>query len=131
MAINNCTFSGNIGKDCEQRWTPAGKPVAQFSLPVKQGFGDHEKTTWITCKMFGTKAEKLPQHLIKGAKVTVVGEFLIEEWEDNQGQKRSMPVLIVNHLDFSSKGSTASTPNQQQSRGPSTSDDQYDERIPF
>lgn len=131
MAINNCTFSGNIGKDCEQRWTPSGKAVAHFSLPVKQGFGDHEKTSWLTCKMFGAKAEKLPPHLTKGTKVTVVGEFLIEEWEDNQGQKRSTPVLIVNSLDFSSKNPATSTTKQQQASSSSTSDDHYDPDIPF
>ncbi|MDE9590385.1 single-stranded DNA-binding protein, partial [Xenorhabdus bovienii] len=53
MAINTIIVSGNLGKDCEQRWTPAGKPVSSFSLPVKQGYGDHEKTTWVICKMFG------------------------------------------------------------------------------
>lgn len=131
MAINNCTFSGNIGKDCEQRWTTAGKAVAQFSLPVTQGFGEHEKTSWITCKMFGARAEKLPQHLTKGIKVTVVGEFLIEEWEDKQGQKRITPVLIVNSLDFSSKNPANAPSNQPQSRGQSTAPDQYDPDIPF
>lgn len=130
MAINNCTFSGNLGKDCEQRWTPAGKAIAQFSLPVKQGFGDHEKTSWITCKMFGPKAEKLPSYLTKGTKVTVVGEFILEEWEDNQGQKRSTPVLIVNALDFSSKGNSPGSPAQGQPRGQSTEPD-YDTDIPF
>lgn len=80
--------------------------------------------------MFGPKAEKLPSHLTKGTKVTVIGEFLVEEWEDNQGQKRSTPVLIVNALDFSSKGNSTSTPTQPQSRGPSAEPD-YDDSIPF
>lgn len=44
MAINTITASGNLGKDCEQRWTPNGKAVASFSLPVKQGYGEHEKS---------------------------------------------------------------------------------------
>ncbi|HCT5326471.1 TPA: single-stranded DNA-binding protein [Morganella morganii] len=100
MAINVITVSSNIGKDCEQRWTPAGKAVASFSLPVKQGYGEHEKTSWVICKMFGVKAEKLPEHLKKGTKVTVIGEFVMEEWTDQNGSKRSAPVIIVNQLDF-------------------------------
>ncbi|MBA5859116.1 single-stranded DNA-binding protein, partial [Morganella morganii] len=53
MAINVITVSGNLGKDCEQRWTPAGKAVASFSLPVKQGYGEPGKTSGVTWKMFG------------------------------------------------------------------------------
>lgn len=119
MAINVITVSGNIGKDCEQRWTPAGKAVASFSLPVKQGYGEHEKTSWVICKMFGAKAEKLPEHLKKGTKVTVIGEFVMEEWIGQDGGKRSAPVIIVNQLDFGGNqagGQKPQQPQQQQQR---------------
>ena len=113
MAINVITVSGNLGKDCEQRWTPAGKAVASFSLPVKQGYGEHEKTTWVICKMFGAKAEKLPEHLKKGIKVTVTGEFIMEEWTGQDGNKRSAPVIIVNQLDFSNNQAGSQKPQTQ------------------
>ncbi|UAX00681.1 single-stranded DNA-binding protein [Proteus terrae] len=104
MAINTITASGNLGKDCEQRWTPNGKAVASFSLPVKQGYGEHEKVSWVICKMFGSKAEKLPPHLTKGTKITVTGEFVMEEWTSQSGEKKSAPVIIVNQLDFGGNG---------------------------
>ncbi|MCW7764464.1 single-stranded DNA-binding protein [Photorhabdus luminescens] len=114
MAINTITASGNLGKDCIQRWTPAGKPIASFSLPVKQGYGEHEKTSWVICKMFGAKAEKLPPYLLKGIKVIVTGEFLMEEWTAQDGSKRSAPVIIVEKLDFGGNGQ-GSQQGQQQS----------------
>lgn len=114
MAINLIVASGNIGKDAEQRRTPAGKAIAAFSLPVKQGYGEHEKTSWVTCKMFGAKAEKLPQYLVKGTKVTVTGEFVLEEWEDRQGSKRQTAVIIVNDIDFSGQSKHQPQPAQQQ-----------------
>lgn len=101
MALNVFTASGNIGKDCESRVTPAGKTIASFSLPVKSGYGENEKTSWVTCKLFGVKAEKLPQYLTKGTKVTVSGEFVLEQWEKD-GVKHSMPCVLVNSLDFGS-----------------------------
>ncbi|WP_272663369.1 single-stranded DNA-binding protein [Providencia sp. PROV134] len=107
MAINTITASGNLGKDCEQRWTPNGKAVASFSLPVKQGYGEHEKVSWVICKMFGTKAEKLPEYLTKGTKVTVTGEFVMEEWTSQNGEKKSAPVIIINQLDFGGSGNQA------------------------
>lgn len=135
MAINVITASGNLGKDCEQRWTPAGKAVASFSLPVKQGYGEHEKTSWVICKMFGAKAEKLPEHLKKGMKVTVTGEFVMEEWTDRDGNKRSTPVIIVNQLDFGgSQAGSHNLPQQQRTQQPLMQNDppmDFDDDIPF
>ncbi|HHJ1192328.1 TPA: single-stranded DNA-binding protein [Proteus mirabilis] len=118
MAINTITVSGNLGKDCEQRWTPNGKAVASFSLPVKQGYGEHEKVSWVICKMFGPKAEKLPPRLTKGIKVTVTGEFVMEEWTSQSGEKKSAPVIIVNQLDFGgNSGNQAGSQKPQQNQG--------------
>ena len=135
MAINVITVSGNLGKDCEQRWTPAGKAVASFSLPVKQGYGEHEKTSWVICKMFGAKAEKLPEHLKKGMKVTITGEFVMEEWTDREGNKRSTPVIIVNQLDFGGNQAVSQNlPQQQRTQQPPVQNDppmDFDDDIPF
>lgn len=135
MAINVITVSGNLGKDCEQRWTPAGKAVASFSLPVRQGYGEHEKTSWVICKMFGAKAEKLPEHLKKGMKVTVAGEFVMEEWTDREGNKRSTPVIIVNQLDFGGNQAVSQNlPQQQRTQQPPVQNDppmDFDDDIPF
>lgn len=117
MAINTITASGNLGKDCEQRWTPNGKAVASFSLPVKQGYGEHEKVSWVICKMFGSKAEKLPEYLTKGTKVTVTGEFVMEEWTSQSGEKKSAPVIIVNQLDFGGNGGNQAGSQKPQSQG--------------
>ena len=133
MAINVITVSGNLGKDCEQRWTPAGKAVASFSLPVKQGYGEHEKTSWVICKMFGAKAEKLPEHLKKGMKMTVTGEFVMEEWTGQDGNKRSAPVIIVNQLDFSNNQAGSQKPQQRTQQPPAQNDPpmDFDDDIPF
>lgn len=111
MAINTITVSGNIGKDCVLRVTPNGKNIANFSLPVKQGYGEHEKTSWVSCKMFGGMAEKLTQHLTKGTKVTVSGEFVMETYTKD-GIEKSFPVIVVSGLDIGSKPQPTSQPQQ-------------------
>ncbi|NBM89345.1 single-stranded DNA-binding protein [Proteus sp. G2658] len=137
MAINTITVSGNLGKDCEQRWTPNGKAVASFSLPVKQGYGEHEKVSWVICKMFGSKAEKLPPHLTKGMKVMVTGEFVMEEWTSQNGEKKSAPVIIVDQLDFggNSGNQAGSQKPQQSAQQPQAQQNEppqdWDEQIPF
>lgn len=131
MAINVFTASGNIGKDCEVRVTPAGKHIATFPLPVKHGYGEYEKTSWIQCKLFGGQAEKLPHYLTKGVKVVVTGEFVLEEWQDKDGNKRSTPTIIVSSLEFASQsnGNQAQKP-QQQSTAPQNSGYQSNNQRP-
>lgn len=125
MSINLIVASGNIGKDAEQRWTPNQKCIATFSLPVKQGYGDREKTSWLKCVLLGAKAEKLPQYLTKGTKVTVSGEFVMEEWTDQSGGKRSQPAIIVNDIDFGTSG------NKQTNQPGNHPEPDYDPTIPF
>lgn len=99
MAINIFTASGNVGSDMELRQTPNGKSIGTFSMPVKSGWGENEKTSWVSCKMFGERAQKLAQHITKGTKLTVTGSFVLEEWENN-GVKHSRPVILVNDFEF-------------------------------
>ena len=115
MAINVFTASGNIGRDCELRVTPNGKSIAAFPLPVKQGYGEHEKTSWVQCKLFGNQAEKLSQYLTKGVKVVVTGGFVMDEWTDKESNKRSTATVLVNSLEFASQsnGGQAQQPQQQ------------------
>ncbi|EOV9704473.1 single-stranded DNA-binding protein [Cronobacter dublinensis] len=120
MAINVITISGNVGKDAVLRVTPNGKHIANFSLPAKSGFGDNEKTSWLNCKMFGAMAEKLSASVVKGAKVTVSGEFLIEEWTRNDGTQAQTPTILVRDIDLPPRSSHAqeSAPAQQTQRRP-------------
>ncbi len=132
MGINTITISGFVGKDAVLRVTPNGKHIATFSLPAKSGFGDKEKTSWLQCKMFGAMAEKLTQGITKGAKVTVSGEFVLEEWDRDDGSKASIPTILVRDIDLPPKQAGNGAPsNQQQSRGQSTASNQFDPDIPF
>ncbi|TKK33234.1 single-stranded DNA-binding protein [Pantoea agglomerans] len=130
MPINTITIAGNVGKDAVLRVTPNGKHIASFSLPAKSGFGDNEKTSWLQCKMFGAMAEKLSASILKGAKVTVTGEFVLEEWTKDDGTKVSTPTILVRDIDLPPKQNGQQESRPQQSHGQST-EPQYDNSIPF
>jgi len=130
MAINTITISGNVGKDAILRVTPNGKHIATFSLPAKSGYGDNEKTSWLQCKMFGAMAEKLSMAIVKGAKVTVTGAFVTEEWQKDDGTKVQTPTILVSDIDLPPKHSYGHHQQQTQQRG-SSSEPDYDQSIPF
>lgn len=95
--MNNWNFTGNLGKDCEVKYTPSGSPVAEFSVAVKSGYGEREKTNWVRCAMFGKKAEgQLPQYLLKGTQVAVSGELELQEWEGQNGKGAALAVKVEN-----------------------------------
>ena len=111
MSINVFTASGNIGRDCEVRFTPNNKAIGNFPLPVKSGYGDNEKVAWVDCKILGDRAQSISPYLTKGTKVTVSGVFQLEEWEKD-GVKHSKPVIIVNSIDFGSSQQGQQRPTQ-------------------
>ncbi len=128
MAINTITVSGNVGKDAVLRVTPNGKHISSFSLPAKSGFGDNEKTSWLNCKMFGAMAEKLSTAIVRGAKVTVSGEFVIEEWTKQDGSQAQTPTILVRDIDLPPRNGqqqsqqAASQPQRQQRSAPQPSE---------
>ncbi|ELW2864918.1 single-stranded DNA-binding protein [Salmonella enterica] len=139
MAINTIIVSGNVGKDAVLRVTPNGKHISSFSIPAKTGFGENEKTSWLNCKMFGAMAEKLSVAVVKGAKVTVSGEFVIEEWTRQDGSQAQMPTILVRDIDLPPRGTASDQPRQAQSRPQSQSAPaqhseppmNFDDDIPF
>ncbi|EPK4609739.1 TPA: single-stranded DNA-binding protein [Citrobacter freundii] len=137
MAINTIIVSGNVGKDAVLRVTPNGKHIASFSIPAKTGFGENEKTSWLNCKMFGAMAEKLSVAVVKGAKVTVSGEFVIEEWTRQDGSAAQTPTILVRDIDLPPRNgqqqSAAQPQRQQQSSIPQPSEPpmNFDDEIPF
>lgn len=133
MSINVVIFSGNLGSDCVTRSTPNGKVIATFSLPVKQGYGEHEKVTWIQCCMFGARAEKLPRYLTKGTKVTVTGQFVLENWHAHakDGTEKSTPVVIVDEIDFTSKQEGQAPQNKPPVSNEAPPQFDEDSEIPF
>lgn len=138
MAINTIIVSGNVGKDAVLRVTSNGKHIASFSIPAKTGFGENEKISWLSCKMFGAMAEKLSAAVVKGAKVTVSGEFVIEEWTRQDGSTAQTPTILVRDIDLPPRGTPGNDkPRQQQPQHqsstpqPSEPPMDFDDDIPF
>jgi len=95
--MNLFTFTGNLGKDAEVKFLSSGTPVCEFSVAVKSGYGDKEKTNWVRCAMFGKKAEgQLPSYLQKGTQVAISGELELQEWDGQNGKGAALSVRVEN-----------------------------------
>ena len=132
--MNNWSFTGNLGKDAEQRFTQNGDSVVSFSVGVKAGFGDKATTTWAQCQMWGKRGESVLPYLTKGQLVGVNGEVSMREWQDKEGQKRANLEVRVNDPTLLGKKDGASQPAPQRdasSQPTGVSLDDLGDDIPF
>jgi len=101
----NAILIGSLGNDPELRFTPAGVPVASFSLAVNKTWttdaGKQSKTTWFRVTTWRKQAEIVGQYLHKGSKVMVVGE--VEEaraFTDRDGKNRASLEVTASLVKF-------------------------------
>ena len=115
--MNNWNFTGNLGNPAEVKVLPSGNTVCEFSVAVKSGYGDKEKTNWVRCAMFGKKAEgQLPSYLQKGTQVAISGELELQEWEGQNGKGAALSVRVEN-LDLIGGKPQGQSQNAQQNQG--------------
>lgn len=110
--MNSCSFSGRLARDAEIKDVGETK-VCNLTIGSNVGFGDHKKTLWIECAIWGKKGEALMQYLLKGQQIFVDGELSTREYEKD-GSTKIVFTLRVNNLDFGSapkNSEIVSTPN--------------------
>ena len=147
MSINHVIISGNLTRDAELRATASGTQVLSFDIAVNERFKDPQTDEWkdrpnyVSCTMFGTRAESVSRYIRKGSKVAISGKLRYSSWEKD-GQKRSKLEVIVNDIEFMSRGDSQQTAYQppvtpQQTAqaaipiAPAAPVEVYDEDIPF
>lgn len=118
--MNSWNFTGNIGQDCESRYTQDGTAITSFSVATKAGYGDKATTTWARCSMFGKRGEAVAPYLLKGQLVGVVGEMTAREWQDKEGLTRTSIEVRVNDLTLLGKRDESQPAPQRQQRGAQT-----------
>lgn len=130
MSINKVMISGNLTRDPELRRTQGGMAILSFSVAVNDRRKNQQTGEWedyanfVDCTMFGNRAESLSNYLSKGTKVAIEGKLRLSQWE-REGQKRSKLEVVVDELEFMSRG------GQQRAEEPAGADDLYDEDCPF
>lgn len=102
--LNQCTFTGRLGKDPELRYTASGSPVANFSIAVGETWKDKEsgekkdKTEWVNIVAWGRLAETAGEYLKKGARVLIGGKLQTRKWQDKDGNDRYTTEIVADQM---------------------------------
>jgi single-strand DNA-binding protein len=97
---------GNLGRDPELSYYPAGKAVCRFSVACSRRWRDQTigerkaETIWLTCTAFDRLAETIGEHLQKGAKVYLEGSPSARAWTGKQGHAQASLDVIVSTLEM-------------------------------
>jgi single-strand DNA-binding protein len=104
VAFAKIMIIGNLGRDPEMRYTPAGKPVTEFSVavghskPDGQGGWIDEGTDWFRVTVWGDKAERITEQFGRGNKVFVEGRFRSREYDAKDGTKRTSLEITADNV---------------------------------
>lgn len=145
--INKVILVGNLGKDPETRYTPAGRAITNFTIATSESWKDkqtgepQEKTEWHRVVMFGRIAEIAAEYLRKGSQVYIEGKLQTRKWQDQSGQDRYTTEVVGNDMQMlggrQGAGAPAMSEGGQGRRAPAQQDEPavadatLDDDIPF
>lgn len=148
-SYNKVLLMGNLTRDVELKYTQNNRAVARIGLAVNRRYRlesgeQREEVTFVDCDAWGRTAETMSKYLSKGRPVFIEGRLKLDQWEDQQGNKRSKLKVVVDNFQFIDSKPGGDGPRRQSderggyvssgeggARAPVPDDPMTDEDIPF
>ena len=133
--MNVITIAGQLGRDIELRYTPAGKAVGNFSVADSQG--RDKPTIWWNCQIWDKRAEALAPYLLKGQSVTGTGTVTEREYEKDGQKRKAMDVRVSDvalqggRPESAPAAKPAAKPTPKPAAAPASGFEDMDDEIPF
>ena len=111
MSLNSVNIMGNLTRDPEIKYTPAGKAVCSLSIANNRVYTKNsEKVTEVSyfdVEVWGPSAENCSKYLTKGSGIIVEGRLKQDRWEKD-GKTQSKVRITANAVHFMPKKQGAS-----------------------
>jgi single-strand DNA-binding protein len=107
--LNKVLLMGNITRDPQLSYLPSQTPVCDFGLAVNRTWTGQdgvkkEETTFVDCSCFGKTAELIAKYKKKGDPLFVEGRLKLDQWEAQDGSKRSKMRVVIENFQFLNRG---------------------------
>ncbi|MEB2309586.1 MAG: single-stranded DNA-binding protein [Candidatus Brocadiaceae bacterium] len=104
-SLNKVFLMGNLTRDPELRYTPAGLAVASFGIAINRAWtaktGEQKKEVcYVDINIFGRRAEVVGEYFSKGNPIFIEGHLQLNQWETKDGQKRSTLRVVADNFEF-------------------------------
>ena len=141
-SFNKVILVGNLTRDPELRVTGTGLSICKIGLAVNRSYTSKEgeskdETTFVDVDVFGKQAEILGKYMQKGRPLMVEGRLKLDQWESNDGQKRSKLGVVLESFQFlggrddNVPRSTSASQLNTESTSNDSKEDSFDEDVPF
>jgi len=99
-SINQVILLGRLVRDPEQRTTPGGKTIVNFSIAVDR-VGQDDSADFFNITAWEKLGELIMQYLSKGRRVLVQGRLRQDSWDDKEtGKKKSRVEVTATDVTF-------------------------------
>ncbi|MDR2463564.1 MAG: single-stranded DNA-binding protein [Verrucomicrobiales bacterium] len=93
-SLNKVFLMGNLTRDPEIRHTPKGTAVGDLSMAINRSYTAPDGSTkdevcYVDVVVWGRQAETCKDYLTKGSPIFIEGRLQLDQWETQQGEKRS------------------------------------------
>ena len=98
--MNSVSFIGRLTADPTARESKDGDTFASMRLAIPKYRDGEQEPIFVDVTAFDRQAEVALEHLSKGRQVGVDGRLDFREWEDDDGNRRSVVYVIARMIDF-------------------------------
>jgi len=109
MSFNKVIIMGNLTRDPEFKVTPNGHQICKLGVAVNRRFTtqageQREETTFVDVDAWGRQAEVISKYFTKGKPILLEGRLRMDEWENQQGERRSKLLVQLETFSFVGDG---------------------------
>lgn len=99
---NSVTLIGNLTRDPELRYTTGGRAVANFGIAVNRRYQANgewqEQVSYFNVVAWGDLGENAAATLTKGSRAIIFGRLEQREYENRDGEKRTMIEVVADDV---------------------------------
>jgi single-strand DNA-binding protein len=120
---NSVTLVGNVTRDPELRFTPAGQANATFGIAVNRRWQNRQTNEWEEAVSFFNvvcwreMAENAAASLNKGTRVLVTGRLEQRSWQTQEGEKRTVVEVVADEIGPSLRWAEATVTRNERRQG--------------
>ena len=101
--VNRTILQGRLCADPEMRRTNNGTAVCSFRVAWNETIKDRETKLFLNCVAWQGTAELICKYFRKGKELAVEGRLSTREYDDRDGNRRSVTEMTVDRVHFCGK----------------------------
>lgn len=130
--INRMILQGRLCADPEMRRTTNGTAVCSFRVAWSETIKDRETKLFLNCVAWQGTAEMICKYFCKGKELAVEGKLSTREYDDRDGNRRSVTEMTVDRVHFCGKNEEVQgMPPRTDGKSQFVEMDEEDSDLPF